>query len=260
MLDVALASANPSNLVNSVQAAVHAAVNPVAPPPPSIPPFVAHNPPSKSSLYDLFPTIEAGQLLEIARHEFRPVDLHKLDSTFRDRFDIDRPDDAKGRTAKGYPSLHSLISPLFTYFRILSAFAASSGDAEATRVIADGSARYYEHLHDMHQRFEWSAVVEYHLHYHLIRRREMANGDYSGWGPSDGELMNRFLFSRPRLNPDSKRGTSSASPKSKSSKPISEQFCFNFNKGDCTSSPCPDGRMHKCRKCNGDHTEKTCKR
>ncbi|KAJ7092221.1 hypothetical protein C8R44DRAFT_534477, partial [Mycena epipterygia] len=143
----------------------------------------------------LFPSLEAGQLLEIARHEFRPADLYKLDSRFRDRTDIDRLEDSKGKSpsTKDYPFLHSLITPLYTYFRVLVAFAASSGDAQATMVISDGSTRYYEHLHDLHQRYEWSAVVEYHLQYLLIRRREMTNGDYSGWGRTDGDLMNRFL-------------------------------------------------------------------
>ncbi|KAJ6490554.1 hypothetical protein DFH09DRAFT_1454072, partial [Mycena vulgaris] len=152
------------------------------------------------SLYDLFPSLEAGQLLEIARHDFRPSDLYKLDSRFRDRTDIDRLDDSRGKShsVKDYPSLHSLITPLYMYFRVLVAFASSSGDAEATRVISDGSARYYEHLHDLHQRYEWSAVVEYHLQYHLIRRREMVNGDYSRWGHTDADLMNRYLYTRLR--------------------------------------------------------------
>ncbi|KAJ7122618.1 hypothetical protein C8R46DRAFT_815203, partial [Mycena filopes] len=150
------------------------------------------------SLYDLFPSLEAGQLLEIARHEFRPADLHKLDTCFRDRSDIDRLEDSKGKVPKDFPSLHSLINPLTLYFRVLVAFATSSGDAEATRVISDGSARYYEHLHDLHQRYEWAAVVEYHLQYHLLRRREMVNGDYSYWGRPDGDLQSRYLFSRMR--------------------------------------------------------------
>ncbi|KAJ7661733.1 hypothetical protein B0H17DRAFT_888526, partial [Mycena rosella] len=143
----------------------------------------------------LFPSLEAGQLLEITRHEFRPTDLYKLDSRFRDRTDIDRLEDSKGKSpsAKDYPSLHSLITPLYMYFRVLVAFAASSGDAEATRVIFDGSNRYYEHLHDLHQRYEWSAIVEYHLQYHLIRRHEIASGNYSGWGRTDADLMNRYL-------------------------------------------------------------------
>ncbi|KAJ7724884.1 hypothetical protein B0H16DRAFT_1472120 [Mycena metata] len=190
-----LVAANPPNFVNSVQAALQADFNPVASPLPPIPSFVANKPPSKSSLFDLFPSLEASQLLEIVRHEFRPADLYQLNSRFRD---IDRPDDSKGRSsANDYPSLHSLINPLFTYFRVLSAFAASSGDAEATRVVGDGSTRYYEHLHDLHQRYEWSAVVEYHLQYHLIRRHEMANGDYSGWGQTNADLMNRFLVHPP---------------------------------------------------------------
>jgi hypothetical protein len=201
-----------------------------------------------------------GQLLEITCHEFQPMDLYKLDLCFRDRLDIDCPDNSKGRSqsAKDYPSLHSLITPLFTYFQVLSAFAASSSDTEATQIIADSSARYYGHLHELHQRYKWSAIVEYHLQY-LIHWHEMANGDYSGWGCLDGNLMNHFLYSQLRIHPDSSSKCDSSSPKSKSSKPLAEQFCFNFNKGECTS-PCLDGRMHKCWKCSGDHTEKACKK
>ncbi|KAJ7108215.1 hypothetical protein C8R44DRAFT_938234 [Mycena epipterygia] len=75
-----------------------------------MPPFVANNPPSKSSLYDLFPSLEAGQLLEIARHEFRPADLYKLDSRFRDRTDIDRLEDSKGKSHRPRTILPSISS------------------------------------------------------------------------------------------------------------------------------------------------------
>ncbi|KAJ6592556.1 hypothetical protein B0H19DRAFT_918779, partial [Mycena capillaripes] len=122
------------------------------------------------SLFDLFPSLEAGQLLEIARHEFRPADLYKLDSRFRDRTDIDRSSRRRQGQIRcqGLSPIHSLITPLILYFRVLVAFAASSGNAEATRIISDGSARYYEHLHDLYQRYEWSAIVEYHSQYHLL--------------------------------------------------------------------------------------------
>ncbi|KAJ6529934.1 hypothetical protein DFH09DRAFT_1370948 [Mycena vulgaris] len=120
-----------------------------APPPvapafvqPALPPFVAvPQSQSKSSLYALFPTIEAGMLLEIARHELKPVDLFKLDSRFRDKFDVERTEESKARTgtAKDYPSLHSLLIPLTTYFRVLQAFAALAGDTASTRIIGDGA-------------------------------------------------------------------------------------------------------------------------
>ncbi|KAJ6610431.1 hypothetical protein B0H10DRAFT_1643772, partial [Mycena sp. CBHHK59/15] len=152
------------------------------------------------SLYALFPTIEAGMLLDIARHELKPVDLFKLDSRFRDKFDVERTEDSKARTgtAKDYPSLHSLLIPLTTYFRVLQAFAASAGDTASTRLIGDGAGWYTAHLLELHQRYEWSAVVQYHMQFHLIRRREMADGDYSGWGHTDADLMNQYLYDRHR--------------------------------------------------------------
>ncbi|KAJ7511478.1 hypothetical protein B0H11DRAFT_1641093, partial [Mycena galericulata] len=152
------------------------------------------------SLYALFPTIEAGMLLEIARHELKPVDLFKLDSRFRDKFDVERTEDSKTRTgtARDYPSLHSLLIPLTTYFRVLQAFAALAGDTTSTRVIGDGAGWYTAHLLELHQRYEWSAIVQYHMQFHLIRRREMADGDYSGWGHTDADLMNQYLYDRRR--------------------------------------------------------------
>ncbi|KAJ6583346.1 hypothetical protein DFH09DRAFT_1435721 [Mycena vulgaris] len=196
-----------------------------APPPvapavvqPQLPPFTAVTPPqSKSSLYALFPTIEAGMLLEIARHELKPVDLFKLDSRFRDKFDVERTEDSKTRTgtARDYPSLHSLLIPLMTYFRVLQAFAALAGDTASTRIIGDGAGWYTAHLLKLHQRYEW---------------REMADGDYSGWGHTDADLMNQYLYDRRRPPPRDNSQRLSSSPKSKSTKSVGEQVCFAYNK------------------------------
>ncbi|KAI0829774.1 hypothetical protein BC628DRAFT_1416803 [Trametes gibbosa] len=38
-----------------------------------------------TSLLDQFPSVKQSVLLEIARHEFEPSDLYKLDSKFRDK-------------------------------------------------------------------------------------------------------------------------------------------------------------------------------
>lgn len=199
-------------------------------------------------------------LLEIARHEFRPIDLCKLDSRFRSKIDVERLDNVANRTGalKEYPSLHALLIPLSIYFDILQAFAASAGDANATFLIGHNAALYTAHLIDLHQTHEWSAVVQYHMQFHLHRRQEMINGSYVGWGQPDQLLMSQYLFNR-------LRGTGSASSsRSGSGKPkrdTSGETCFAFNKGSCSATPCPDGRIHKCRKCNSvDHGEKTCKK
>jgi hypothetical protein len=199
-------------------------------------------------------------LLDIARHEFKPKDLFKLDSHFREKGDSDRSEDSKSRAGvpKDYHSLNSLLIPLMTYFRVLENFAASAGDLEATRVIADGAAVYTAHLLELHHQYQWGAVLQYHFDFHYLRRPEMRDGDYSGWARTDAELMNRHLFGHFR---NAREGANRSSSSSSSSKTRAEQVCFAFNKGECSTSPCPGGRVHKCRKCGAmDHGEKNCKK
>ncbi|KAJ7211530.1 hypothetical protein C8J57DRAFT_1256789 [Mycena rebaudengoi] len=154
------------------------------------------------------------------------------------------------------------VIPPFVALPSTHTFASSAGDAEATRLVGNSAGLYMAHLLEMNQRYEWSAVVQYHIQFHLIRRREMANGDYSGWAHADADLMTQFLFDRRRSSPSTytSKSSSSAVSKDKSSKPRSEQPCYDYNKDICTTLPCPGGQLHKCRKCLGDHTEKACKK
>jgi hypothetical protein len=252
-------AAQNQQLMAQVQAAPVPA--PTAPAQPSFPAFVSTDAsPAGKSLPNLFPSVETSVLLEIARHEFRPIDLCKLDSRFRSKIDVERSDSAAPRTGafKEYPSLHALLIPLSTYFDVLQAFAASAGDANATFLIGHNAALYTAHLLELHQTYEWTAVVQYHMQFHLHRQQEMINGSYSGWGRPDQLLMSQYLFGRFRSTNTS---SSSRSGPGKSKRDMSSETCFAFNKGSCTTSPCPDGRVHKCRKCSGvDHGEKTCKK
>ena len=120
-------------------------------------------------------------LLDIACHEFKPKDLFKLDLHFQEKGDPDKGDNSKSRAGlpKEYPSLSSLLTPLLTYFRVLENFAASAGDLEATRVIADGAAIYTSHILALHQQYQWGAVLQYHFDFHYLRRPEMRDSDYS---------------------------------------------------------------------------------
>ncbi|KAJ7654206.1 hypothetical protein B0H17DRAFT_846133, partial [Mycena rosella] len=133
------------------------------------------------SLYALFPTIEAGMLLEIAKHELKPVGLFKLDSRFCDKFELERTEESKtcAGTTRDYPSLHSLLIPLTTYFQVLQAFAALSGDTTSMHIIRNSTGWYTAHLLELHQHYEWPAVAQYHMQLHLIHRHEMADSDYS---------------------------------------------------------------------------------
>ena len=197
-------------------------------------------------------------LLDIARHEFKPKDLFKLDSHFREKGELDKGEDSKSRAGlpKEYPSLSSLLTPLLTYFQVLENFAASAGDLEATRVIADGAAIYTSHILVLHQQYQWGAVLQYHFDFHYLRRPEMRDGDYLGWTRTDAELMNCHLFGHFKTAREGANRSLSST-----SKTCAEQVCFAFNKGKCTASPCPGGRVHKCRKCGTTgHGEKDCKK
>ncbi|KAF5384159.1 hypothetical protein D9615_003180 [Tricholomella constricta] len=244
------ATATLSTLLSLI-AGVMAAQNqgqPAAPSPATVsfPAFVSTDAfPAGKSLPNLFPSIETSTLLDIARHEFRPIDLCKLDSRYRNKADVDRLEGTAPRSSalKDYPSLHSLLTPLTMYFAVLQAFAAMAGNTHATFIMGHAAARYITHLLELHQRYEWSAVVQYHMQFHLHRRQEMLTGSYTGWSQPDNLLMTEYLFGRQRSS------TTASTPSRISNKPktdISSQTCFAFNKGSCTTTPCPNGRIHKC--------------
>ena len=221
-----------------------------------LPPFVAAPSPfAGKSLHNQFPEIEAGMLLEIVRHDFKPDDLFKLSLRTRDKSDPDCPESSKKMSGPyaAYPSLHSLLTPLTTYFLVLQSFAASSSDANAASSIGI-SGQCYTHILDLHQRYDWLAVVEYCIHFHLRHQCEMADGNYNGWLQADPDLLNSFVYDRRR---SARTEPSCGSTK----KDVKDQVCFAYNKGDCLTSPCPSGRLHKCRKCgSSEHGEKACKK
>ncbi|KAF8237877.1 hypothetical protein L208DRAFT_1245138 [Tricholoma matsutake] len=208
----------------------------------------------------LFPAIETSVLLEIAQHESHPIDLCKLDLCFRNKVDVEHLESTTSCVGalKEYPSLHSLLIPLSTYFAVLQAFSASAGNAHATFLIGHSAACYMAHLLDLHQNYKWTAVVQYHMQFHLHCHQEMLNGSYSGWAQPNQLLMSKYLFGHMRAT----GGTSSScSGSGKSKHNVSSKTCFAFNKGSCLTSPCLDRCIHKCCKCSAtDHGEKTCKK
>jgi hypothetical protein len=80
-----------------------------------------------------------------------------------------------------YPTLSLLLEPLLTYFSILTAYAASSGDMLVTLTIANGCNAYTSHLFALSQQFQWSIILQYYKSYFLSRCCKMAREDYSGW-------------------------------------------------------------------------------
>ena len=225
------------------------------------PPFVAGASPYQGkSLRAQFPDLKTSLLLEIMRHHVDPGELHKLDVHHRPSSEV------KGKSSSNptkYKSTLDLILPLLTYFRVLGAFAASGSSSSATNVlhVMRGGMMYVSHILDLSTRFQWSAVVRYHLRFHEARIAKMEEGDYSGWTQMDLNLMAETLIGWELKKERSDSGRSSSD--SASSRPgrssKSQQYCFGFGRGDCTSTPCPDGRMHKCRKCDAtDHGDKAC--
>lgn len=246
-----------SNNAAAAQAAVSAhALQPAAA---TFPAFVSSDASQAGkSIPNLFPTIETSTLLEIARHDFRPIDLCKLDSRFRNKADVERMESAAPRAGalKEYQSLHSLLIPLQRYFRVLQAFAMSANDAQATFVIGNAAGEYMAHIMELHQNYDWNAVIQYHMQFHLYRRQEMRDGSYAGWALPDSLLIAQYLTGHARA---ASASTSRSAKTTSTKRDIAGETCYSFNRGFCTT-PCSAGRAHKCRKCSAaDHAEKDCK-
>ena len=41
---------------------------------------------------------------------------------------------------------------------------------------------------------------------------------------------------------------------------VSGEYCYPWNEGKCTKGPCPNGRIHACRECGGNHKVADCPR
>ncbi|KAF9254392.1 hypothetical protein L218DRAFT_811052, partial [Marasmius fiardii PR-910] len=140
-----------------------------------------------------FPFMEASTLLEIARHELRPMDLQKLDSKLRTKADDTegglKAFNTRASTNKDYPSLAALVWPLSLYFRILIQFAISGRKLDVVAALTDSLFKYMDHLFDLNGQYEWSAVLQYHMDYHALRCWEMVASNYEGWGDLDIKLM-----------------------------------------------------------------------
>ncbi|KAJ7055457.1 hypothetical protein C8F01DRAFT_994386 [Mycena amicta] len=246
-------------------------------PQPVVPPFTASGATTQfdgKSLLALFPSIESKIILDIASHSFSPLELPRLLSPLASRQDFVAPPSSAPSTEhslalKHFPSFHSLLRPLLKYFEVLSAFAASSGKPWEVFAITRASSDYISHLTELHQQFKWSAVVIYHVEFHNLRIWDMKTGDYSGWGRPDHNLLSRLVYLHP-LPPhasssssssssgqSSARNSSSTKPK-KTSTPVEQQTCYDWNNGICKTSPCPTKRRHVCRTCQGDHMVSAC--
>ncbi|KAL0563791.1 hypothetical protein V5O48_018272, partial [Marasmius crinis-equi] len=224
---------------------------------PTVPAFVAAPITQSKSLFDAFPFTEANILLDVTRHELRPSDLRKLDSKLRAKADNEgdlAAFNSRSSSAKDYPSLASIIRPLGLYFQILIHFASSGGQLDVVTTLSMGMVQYIVHLTTLSQRYEWDAIRQYHMDYHALRRREMMNGIYTGWGKPESDLVTEHL-----LNQQKKAASVSASSKPAKRLPIEQQTCHAFNRGSCTFNPCK--RIHQCSTAgcgSKDHPEASC--
>lgn len=226
------------------------------------------------SILNHFPTISRSIVLEVIWHEIVPLNLYKLDVNATEKaaeaknlVDFEEGNiTIKQRMGgvKDYPTFASLLDPLLVYFNILGFHAASSGQAHAVLAILDACAAYTTQLSLFYRSYAWTAVLSYHKHFFLRRQHEMLQGKFSGWKLADGNLTTLYLMPFLRmfasLAKSSKSGSGSGSSTSSLlCTPTAQQVCFNFNKGTCTTSPCPASRTHKCQKCDASgHGAHTC--
>ncbi|KAF6741864.1 hypothetical protein DFP72DRAFT_746380, partial [Ephemerocybe angulata] len=146
------------------------------------------------SLRSLFPDIEAAHITAVITHEMRGIDLHKLDSRYRDKepnlvINTNGEWERSNKGARDYKSFDALFQPLVTYFDILCAHLPHQPS------VAHGFFRFLIHFQKISREYEWNAVLEYTMLFHNRRRMEMSeDGDYSGWGRKDPDLMAEYVY------------------------------------------------------------------
>ena len=247
-----------------------ASANTLTPPPATepmaIPPFVPlTNATSGESILDHFPTISRSIVLEVIRHEIAPLNLYKLDvnatekaAKAKNMLDFEDSNLTVKQCMGGikdYPSFASFLDLLLIYFNILGFHAASSGQAHAILAILDACTAYTTQLLLFYCSYAWTVVLSYHKHFFLQRQHEMLQGKFSGWKVANGNLVTLYLMPFPHTPTSASKSSKSSAGSALSASSLlctlpAQKFCFNFNKGTCTASPCLAGRMHKCQKCD----------
>ncbi|KAF8506251.1 hypothetical protein JB92DRAFT_2543755, partial [Gautieria morchelliformis] len=159
------------------------------------------------SLNRSFPHVEPALRLAIAKNEFHPSQLYKLDATVKERpkpktFEITDSGEflqqERDASPKDYPSFRALYDPLVTYFEILEYFIISSGNIPAIHQVVLGCSEYLRILYQVYMHYDWPAVLQYHFMFHNRRLAEMREGDYTGWRVMDAELASLYLYGNPK--------------------------------------------------------------
>lgn len=216
------------------------------------------------SLLAQFPEVEEAVIISVVTHTLKPSDLYKLDIKYRDKADRGTLEFDNGSvrvrtdtSTRDYPTPQSIEAPLTVYIRILIAHAVPTGQVAE---VALATMSYMESFLKLRTDYEWSAVLQYHMAFFARRRREMVQGNYSGWRQMDQQLQGDHLvgFRKPRP-------AATAAQASSSSRRLdvarTTEVCRMFNTGMCTTGaiPCRNGRIHKCLQCgNQQHAANNC--
>jgi len=147
------------------------------------PPLVANI--TGRSLASYFPDVRPTLLLAIAKHEFDPGQLFKIDPQMKDR-----PKDShlqlseagilikaeRNTSPKEYPSFRSLHDPLHIYFNVLMRQLIASRNHSSLIDFTHGSSKYISGLYKLYLEYEWPQVLEYHVKFHNRHIFEMQEG------------------------------------------------------------------------------------
>lgn len=221
-----------------------------------IPPL-SQNPAAGMSFDRMFYDIDSALRLAIAKHEFKPEHLWKLDDqpargqVKSKSFEIDDEGvivkHEKSATVKDYPNPRSLVDPLIRYFLMLQIYVAHSAGLPSAIQVMYHTNEYLRLLLKLIADYDWAAVLHYHFHFHAIQLIDMRDGRYQGWSSRDRDLWAKFLDGHVKIH--SQRSSTNTNAK---------QTCFSFQTGKCTS-PCPQGRLHICKTCKSEaHGSKSC--
>ncbi|KAG6859875.1 hypothetical protein C0995_002601 [Termitomyces sp. Mi166 len=124
-----------------------------------------------------FPDVNVVVIMAIIMHEFKAMDLHKLNPTNCDKEMVYMFNSATNRfemshrAAKEYKTPFSVIIPLQFYFNILMFHVNNAAAMSAF-------FHYTAYLVKLISEYEWSVVYDYHSVFFNWQRAEMAAGDY----------------------------------------------------------------------------------
>ncbi|KIJ39993.1 hypothetical protein M422DRAFT_49473 [Sphaerobolus stellatus SS14] len=187
--------------------------------------------------------------MTIARHEFKPIQLYKLDPLGKEAFKaktFEFSEDGvtqrdREPTSKDYPTQRSLFQPFGCYLQLLHHFVIAAGNTDNSLAVVYATLDYVNQLHAYAAKYEWNAVLKYHFEFHSARLAEMREGNFSGWQAADQDLVNLYLTGNTKVQNKPSTGSSA-------SLSFAKQVCNKFQEGKC-QTPCPMNRQHQCRAC-----------